>query len=189
MLPQKTRRQRRGVAIVEAALSLTVFSLLLFGIFEYCRYLFVLHITNHAAREAVRYASVNVATKPTDFDVNNYTDATGKVYLSIQNYTLNRLGGADKQLIGYVCNVYTVDSAGLALPTLVIRPKSKSATVFPDPTLSTYLSDANRVDWNTAAYPDRLAVQITGQFKPFLPTLTLMPNLPVKVIAISGAEG
>lgn len=189
MFLQKTRRQRRGAAVVEAALSLTVFSLLLFGIFEYCRYLFVLHITDHAAREAVRYASVNVGTKPSNFDVTNYTDASGKLFLSIHNYARNRLGGADKQIIGYVCNVYPVDPVGLTLTPLVVRPKSKSTTVFPNPALASYLSDANRESWNKATYPDRLAVQITGEFKPFLPTLTRMPNLPVKVIAISGAEG
>jgi hypothetical protein len=166
-----------------------VFSLLLFGIFEYCRYLFVLHITNLAAREGVRYASVNVATKPPTFDTTDYTDASGKKYRSILNYTKDRLGGAEKQVAGYVCNVYPVDLVGLGQTPVVVRPKSKNPPTYPDPTLSTYLTDGNKVDWNTATYPDRLAVQITGTFTPFLPNLTLMPTLPVRVIAITGAEG
>ncbi|MBA4192298.1 MAG: hypothetical protein C0467_30375 [Planctomycetaceae bacterium] len=178
-------RGRRGSAIVEAALTLTVFSLLLFGIFEYCRYLFVLHVTNLAAREGVRYAAVNT-DKPTNFDTVDYTDAAGRTYTNILAYTKNRLAGTDNQIVGYQAAVYAVDSVGLTLATPVIRPKSKSASTYPDPFNA---SDTNKVSWNAAGFPDRLAVQIRGTFRPFLPNVTLMPNLPVNVISLTGVEG
>lgn len=54
------RPRRRGVTIVESALVLSIFLMLLFGIFEYCRFLMVLHVTHNAARDGARYAAVNV---------------------------------------------------------------------------------------------------------------------------------
>ncbi|MCE9564755.1 MAG: pilus assembly protein [Planctomycetes bacterium] len=166
-----TARGRRGSAIVEAALSLTVFCLLLFGVFEYCRYLFVLHVTDLAAREAVRYASVNT-DKPSDFDVNNY-----KAYKNIIAYTKDRLAGADKQIVGYTATVFPVDSTALTQTPPVVQAKTGFGVA------------GSGVYWNTASFPDRLAVKITGTFKPFLPSLTQMPTLPVNVVALSGVEG
>jgi len=177
-------RSRRGSAIVEAALTLTVFSLLLFGIFEYCRYLFVLHVTNLATREGVRYAAVNT-DKPITFDRTNFTDGTGKVFVNILDYTKNKLGGAEKQIVGYEATVFVVDAAGLQLATPVVRAKSKNPPTYPDPFNP---SDTNKVSWNNGTFPDRIAVHVRGTFRPFLPTLTLMPNLPVNIISISGVE-
>src|SRR5689334_17002312 len=93
MLAARFRRshRRRGVTVVEGALVLSVFLLLLFGMFEYCRFLLVLHVTNNAAREGARYAVVNV-DKPSDFDYNDFTDASGKTFDNIQKYTTTRMG-------------------------------------------------------------------------------------------------
>ena len=52
--------RRRGSTAVEFALVSTVFFLFLFGIFEYCRYLVLLQGCANAARDAARFASVNV---------------------------------------------------------------------------------------------------------------------------------
>ena len=60
MLLRRRAARRRGMTIVESALVLSVFLMLLFGLFEYCRFLMVLHLTNNAARDGARYAVVNV---------------------------------------------------------------------------------------------------------------------------------
>ena len=65
-LSARRNRLRRGAAIVESTLVLSVFLMLLFGMFEYCRFLLVLHVTNNAARDGVRYAAVNVTKPATD---------------------------------------------------------------------------------------------------------------------------
>ena len=52
--------RRGGATAVEVAVLLIPFFLFLFGTFEYCRYLLVLHTATNAAREGARYASVNV---------------------------------------------------------------------------------------------------------------------------------
>ncbi len=53
-------RGRRGATTVEFALVCSVFFLFLFGVFEYCRYLVLLQGVSNAARDAARFATVNV---------------------------------------------------------------------------------------------------------------------------------
>lgn len=185
MLLRHTRPARRGAAIVEAALTLSVFLMLLFGIFEYCRYLFVLHVTDLATREGARYAAVN-ADKPTNFDTTNYTDGAGKAYVNIKTYTEGRMGGTKVQIVGYQLAVYAVDPDGLLLATPVVRPKSKNPPAYPDPFNA---SDSNKQSWNFAAFPDRIAVHVKGTFRPFLPNLLKMSDIPVNVISMCGVEG
>ena len=54
------RTARRGVTIVESALVLSIFLMLLFGVFEYCRYIIWMHVTTNAARDVALYTTVNV---------------------------------------------------------------------------------------------------------------------------------
>ncbi|MBP3959068.1 pilus assembly protein [Gemmata sp. G18] len=183
------RKHRRGMTVVESALVLSVFMLLLFGMFEYCRFLMVLHISNNAARDGARYAVVNL-DKPSTFDDTDYTDASGTIYLSIQNYTTARMGGMQKNIEGFQVAAYAVDQSGLALSPPVVRPKAKStapAGTYPNPFNA---SDPYAVPWNTAVFTEKIAVTIDGNYRPLLPTLMLMPTLiSVKTTAIMGSEG
>lgn len=189
MLARRTVRRRRGLAIVESALVLGVFSLLFFGIFEYCRFLLVLHTANNAARDGARYAAVNV-NKPTTFDNTDFTDGNGKVFPSVQKYTKARMGGVDKQIEGFQVAVYPVDVDGLALTPIQIRPKTKSTAspkTYPDPFDP---NDTNKTPWNQAVFTERIAVTIDGTYKPILPGFLLMPSsIPVNVTAMAGSEG
>ena len=75
MIARRKVRVRRGVAVVESALVLGVFALLFFGVFEYCRFLLVLHTTNNAARDGALtvaqldslFSAVPSITQPFDF--------------------------------------------------------------------------------------------------------------------------
>jgi hypothetical protein len=189
MLIHRYRSRRRGMAVVETALVLTVFCMLMFGIFEYSRFLYVLHITHNAARDGARYASVNM-DKPGTFDATDYTDASGTVYPSIQKYTKARLGGADAQLSGFQVAAYPVDAVGLGLSPPVIRPKTTSAAspaVYPDPFNP---ADPNRTAWNQTSFPSSVAVTVQGTYRPLLPSLLFIPaSVPVTVTAVAGSEG
>ena len=55
--PSRTRA-RRGNALVEGALVMTAFMMILFGIMDFARAIFVYNTTQFAAREGARYASV-----------------------------------------------------------------------------------------------------------------------------------
>jgi Flp pilus assembly protein TadG len=182
------------MTIVETVLVLCVFLLLLFGLFEYCRFLMVLHVSNNAARDGARYAVVNVG-KPSNFDTTNYTDSGGNTFQSIQSYTTARMGGINQQIVGYQVAVYAVDNAGLALSPPVIRPKSSNPPTYPNPFNP---SDPNKVAWNAATFTERIAVQIQGTYRPVTPlsvtnglsSFGIVPdNIPINVTAMMGSEG
>jgi Flp pilus assembly protein TadG len=165
---------------VESALVLSVFLLLLFGIFEYCRFLFVLHVTNNAAREGARYASVNSTAS---------TSQSATLQTAIIAYTTQMMSGVDSQISGYQVAVYAVDPTGLTLTPPVIRAATSSTAtpaVYPNPFNS---SDPNAVPWNSAPFPNRIAVTIQGTYKPVLPTFLFMPSsVPISITAVMGAE-
>jgi Flp pilus assembly protein TadG len=186
LLHRSRRTRRRGITIVESTLVMSVFLLLLFGMFEYCRFLLVLHVTNNAAREGARYASVNI-DKPSDFDYVDFTDSSGKRFDNIQKYTTGRMGGIQtRNISGYRVACYAVDPVGLADTPPKVRPKPKMST-YPDPYNNT---DANRVPWNTAVFTEKIAVTIDGSYKPILPTFLLMPaSIPITTTALVGSEG
>jgi Flp pilus assembly protein TadG len=169
-------RRRRGVTVVESALVLSVFLLLLFGIFEYCRFLMVLHVTNNAAREGARYASVNV----------NNSAVTST---TITSYTTQMMSGVQNNLTGYAVAVYAVDPTGLTLSPPVIRAATSSTAtppVYPNPFNS---SDPNAVAWNSAPFPNRIAVTIEGTYQPIMPTFLIMPStIPIYITAVLGTE-
>src|SRR5262245_20504797 len=83
---QAYRRTRRGMTLVESALVLSTALLFLFGIFEYCRYLFVRQVAENAVREGARYAVVHT-----------YDATTAQVQDVVHDY----LAGQGAQLQGY----------------------------------------------------------------------------------------
>jgi Flp pilus assembly protein TadG len=64
----QARSQRtapKAVTLVETAIVLSIVILLLFGVYEYGRFLMVQQVMNNAAREGARYAVVNTGTAQT----------------------------------------------------------------------------------------------------------------------------
>ncbi len=144
--------------------------MLLFGIFEYARFLLVMHIAHNAARDAARYASVNL-DKPANFHIVDFVNAQGTVFPSITRYTRERMGGVDRQIVNMQIEIFPVDSAGLHSNPPVFNPKPGAA-------------------WNQADYTEKIAVRITGEFRSLVPTLLLMPaSIPIRITAISTPEG
>ncbi len=181
--------RRRGSTLVETALVIGIFLLFLFGIFEYCRYLMVLHVANNAARDGARYASVNV---------NCPSDQVAAKKAAIEAYTTARMSGLQKNVIGYQVAVYSCDQSGFASNPPKVVPKSNPAGTTVDP-FKAYNSGSNRLaDWNAAAFTERVAVTIKGTYRPIAPLsinmgrlkLSIIPdNIPVNVTAVMGSEG
>jgi len=191
MLLRRRADRRRGMTVVESTLVLMVFLMLLFGLFEYCRFLMVLHVTHNAARDGARYAVVNL-DKPDNFNTVDYGTRP-----SVTNYTTTRMGGVQRQInnvnatyspSGYQVAVYAVDSAGLNQTPPVIRAKSLTGTApYPDPFNP---GAANSVTWRSAGFTERIAVTIRGTYQPFTPVLLIMPTaIPIYVTAVMGSEG
>ena len=190
MLLRRRANRRRGMTVVESTLVLAVFLMLLFGIFEYCRFLMVLHVTHNAARDGARYAVVNL-DKPNNFNTVDYGTKP-----SITAYTTLRMGGQQRQInnvhptyspSGFQIAVYVCDTAGLNQTPPVVRPKtSNGGPPYPDP----FVGGANSVSWRSATFTERVAVTIRGTYQPFTPVLLIMPTaIPVYVTAVMGSEG
>jgi Flp pilus assembly protein TadG len=172
--------RRRGMTMVESVLVLSVFLLMLFGIFEYCRFLLVLHVTNNAVRDGARYAAVRVNTD---------SALVSSVQQDILNYTTLRMGHTQNNIQGYQVAVYAVDQAGLDQTPAIIRAKTKSTAtpaVYPNPFAT---NDPNAVPWNSVGFTERVAVTVKGTFKPLLPTFLLMPSsIPINITAMMAGE-
>ncbi len=93
--------RRRAATLVETALVLSIFLMLLFGIFEYGRFVMTRQLMENAAREGARWAIANTYNG-TVAQIRNVVDA--------------RLGVARNQLVGYTPTssilVYAADSSG-----------------------------------------------------------------------------
>ena len=98
MIRVQTRRRRSAAALVETAAVVTVFLMVLFGVFEYCRLLFVRQMVENAAREGARYAIVNTN------DSNLVTDTQAQVNA--------RMGGHTSAVLNWNVQVYYADSNG-----------------------------------------------------------------------------
>lgn len=92
-----SRQLRRAATLVEAAFVISIALLFLFGIFEYCRFVFLLQVCENAAREGARYAVVRTADGTTATDVTNYVTS--------------RMSGRQNDLAGYTVTVQNVDPA------------------------------------------------------------------------------
>jgi Flp pilus assembly protein TadG len=161
-------------------LVLSLLCLFLFGIFEYARYLMVTQLLANAARDGARYAATNV-DKTNAFLTNNEGGRT-----NITDYVKNECRSADKMISNFAVAVYPCDetTTGMYADPPVIKPK------------------VGYTSWNQASFTGRIAVQITGDYKPVLPVVWLPGSgsglvvsfygsgtVPIKIVAACGSEG
>ena len=90
--------KRRGTSLVELAVGAVIFTMMMFGILEYCLIVYSTVVVENAAREGARYAVVNVS------------DAT--MVADTQAYVKTLMGGLDTKEAPYACNVYMADTSG-----------------------------------------------------------------------------
>ncbi len=97
-LVRRGRRARSGAALVETAAVLVIFLMILFGVFEYCRLLFMKQLIDNAAREGARYAVVNT-TDP-------------NLIASTQAVINTKMGGFSNYVLNWNVQVYRADISG-----------------------------------------------------------------------------
>jgi Flp pilus assembly protein TadG len=159
MLVRQTKDRRRAASVVEMAFVLPLALLFLFAIFEYGRYLMVLHIANNAAREGARFASVNT----------NLGSDPSPVIAVVKA----RMAQVDQQLSGYSATVFCVDQTGLYDTT-------NNVAIYP-PTIKAQ-SGSN---WNDAKFGQGIAVQITGTYVPVLANIPTFDRLNIPIFTAS----
>ena len=85
------RRAEKGNTLIEYALTLIVFLLMMFGIVDFSRALYAYHFVSSAARQATRWAAVNGQTCADDGSCNGTAPMNNGTALAsdIQNYVAN----------------------------------------------------------------------------------------------------
>jgi Flp pilus assembly protein TadG len=94
---RRTKARRLGGSFVEVPLVMIVFLMFLFGVFEYCRFIFCQQLVENAAREGARYAVVNTS------DTNLVADTQAVVTKYMAGQTVN---------MPITTTVYLSDSSG-----------------------------------------------------------------------------
>jgi hypothetical protein len=174
MIIRNANRRRRGVAAVEMAFVSILLLLFLFGIFEYCRLLFVLNLTENAARDAARFAAVHTGggTMPGDpisFSQSDLVNLVQTGQISGITYGTGMCGMAGN-ISGMTVTVFTVDPVALAQTPPVVQPLSGSS-------------------WNSASFSQNIAVQVTGTYQPVLPSLLFMnASVPFSITVMVSSE-
>jgi Flp pilus assembly protein TadG len=164
------RRRRSGVTVVESAFVLSICLLFLFGIFEFGRYIMLLQIMTNAAREGARYAAVTT------------NDASANPTLDVQNYTLAAMAGQDGQLTG---------TGGIPFDqTTMIQVYRCDPTTFqPVDVNGNPVSPWTNAPYTNAGFGQPIAITITGNFTPAVPTfLQMMSTIPMQTSAVMYSE-
>jgi len=89
-----SQTKRPASAVIETVAVVVVFLMLLFGVLEYCRYLFIRQLTANASREGARYAVVNTNSTSLDADVKaKVTQLMGGMDAKVRNFTVQIYAG------------------------------------------------------------------------------------------------
>jgi Flp pilus assembly protein TadG len=175
MITRKSNFKRRGAAVVEMGIISIILFMFLFGLFEYCRLLFVLNVTANAARDTARFAAAHtgggtMSGDPTSFSQTDLVNimTTGQT----QGVTYGTgMCGMQGNISGFSVTAFTVDPVALAQSPPVVQALSGST-------------------WNTASFDQNIAVQVTGTYKPVLPTLLFMnASVPFSMTVMVSSEG
>jgi hypothetical protein len=176
--------RRGGATTVEFAFIAILLFMLLFGIFEYGRFLFIHHLASNAAREGVRFAVVHtgggstvimpngkVISEPVTITEDNIKEVVtkGSTFTPAINYGKG-MCGMEGNIIGYNVEAYAIPNADL----FATPPR---------------IDSAGKPSWDSAGFNQKVAVQITGSYRPVLPSLLHMKSaIPFKVTALYGSE-
>jgi Flp pilus assembly protein TadG len=152
----------------------TILFMFLFGILEYCRLLFVMHLANNAARDGARYAAVHTGggTMPGEPTTITSTNITNVVNTGIDSSIVYGSGmcGMQQNITGYTVNVFYVDPVALAQTPAVVQAKSGTS-------------------WSDAPFGQQIAVQITGTYQPIAPSLLFLnASIPFNIIVMANSE-
>ena len=171
----KNGSQFKGQGIVEFALTLPIFLILMYGIFEFGRLIFIYSSVLNASREAARYAAASDAVQ----EVYSSTDVFYKDCTGIRNRA---------QQVSSIVDLSATDAVQI------------SYLIFPHPTtVPIYMdcpADVNqpcRIDECSVLVSsgyglklgDRVEVTVTSLFNPIIPINSVIPVLNVANIPVS----
>lgn len=168
-------RKRSGATTVEFAVVALLVFVLMFGIFEYARFLFVHHVTTNAARDAARFAVVRTGGGTMPGEPATVSTADVQEVWRTGMFNGNRYGtgmcGMENQISSYAVNVFAVPDSSLYATPPDLNPAGKPA-------------------WNSAGFHQQIVVQVTGTYKPaFTGLIGLGSSFPITVNVLMSSEG
>jgi hypothetical protein len=133
-----------------------------------------MHVANNAARDTARFAVVSTGGGVMPGEPATITTANlNQVLLTGQIGSLvvgSGMGGMDQNIQNFAVNIFAVDPVGLSQTPPVIQPMPNST-------------------WTDAAFSQPIAVQITGNYYPVLPSLLFMnQSIPIQITVMCGSE-
>jgi len=182
MIIRKTNRKRSGATTVEFAMVAILLFTMLFGILEYARFLFMYHLATNAARDGARFACVHTNGGTMGADAERGVPAEPAIITADDVKELVRTGmfnnarygtgmvGMEGQIEGYTCDVYSVTNTQLTATPPDLDPSGKPA-------------------WNAAGFQDKIAVRVSGTYRPVVPNLIgLSSTIPFTVTVLMSSE-
>lgn len=162
-------RRREGATTVEFSVIAIILFMVLFGIFEYGRFLFMYHLTMNAARDACRFATVKtgggtmksdgrwiLADEPAAITATDVQNVWRTGTFNGTNYGMGMLG-LEHNITGWQCNVFGLSETDFTSVPPNLNPTGKPA-------------------WNSTSFQQKICVQITGTYQPVVPALLGMSN-------------
>ncbi len=167
-------RQRRGATTVEMAFVSVLLFMMLFGIFEYGRLLYVIHVASNSARDTARFAVVHTdgGTMPGEPATISTSDLqtmvlTGQLGAQVVG---SGMAGMDRNIENLLVEIFTADPSGLSHTPIIVQPISGSS-------------------WADAQFGEKIAVRISGNYRPVLPTLLFMNStIPFRITVMASSE-
>lgn len=174
MILRKPNRKRSGATTVEFSVIAILLFMLLFGIFEYARFLFMYHMATNAVRDGARFACVHtnggtMAGEPATITADHVKEVVRTGVFNSNQYGVG-MCGMEGQIDGYTCHVYAVSNAQLTSSPPDLDPTGKPA-------------------WNAAGFQEKIVVRVTGTYRPVVPNLIgLSSAIPFTVTVLMSSE-
>ncbi|HJZ93078.1 MAG TPA: TadE family protein [Gemmataceae bacterium] len=177
MIIRHPARRRGGATTVEFVFVAIMLFMMLFGIFEYGRFLFMYHLTTNACRDGARFACVHTSGGTMPGEPASITTADVQEVVRTGMFSGKSYGtgmcGMERQITSNWtsdCQVYSISQADLAATPPSLDPAGKPA-------------------WNAAPFNDKIAVRVTGTYKPVVPNLIGLPtSIDFKVLVLMSSE-
>lgn len=165
--------RRLGAAAVEFSLVLPILIMLIFGIYEYGRFVFLWTTATNAARDGARFGAVNCSTTVTSIAGANGLNANGV------------LGVVDAKM-GGTQGMFT---AGTYNRVVIYVDPTTSGLLATPPVFQQYSKYGGAEGWKNTIFPDKVGVTITGAYRPVIATILKMSaSYNVKINAMCTAE-
>lgn len=104
ILSRRQKDRREGATVVEMAFVLSICVLMMFGILEYGRYLFFMHVATNATAAGARYAAVHTGD--------------GTTLSQVQSTVNNIMTGQQSYVSSYTVNVFAAQT-GVSPPVAI----------------------------------------------------------------------